>query len=158
MSVMVRAWMSRNPLLACLALLAALALAPALAQDTARAGPVAGAPSAPRSGDPAARQGEARFERIVLGQGASRRARLLSHSTDVYTVRFTGGAEATARAETEARVFLFVFDSADNMIAFHTGSGEGPAACSWTPAETADYTVRVVNMGEFSADYTFSTD
>lgn len=77
---------------------------------------------------------------------------------DVYRVRFTGGQKATVRAKTQGDdIDLFVYDSHDNLVA-KDEEKRLVSVCAWTPKDTEEYKIKIVNNEKHDVDYKLETN
>jgi hypothetical protein len=97
--------------------------------------------------------------RRLAGRSARHRDRVNPHATDVYRVRYLGGAaaRATVAADDPYDIDLFVLNSNGNLIAYDNDPGS-IGVCSWLPGRTGDYYLNVKNMTSSQVSYLIYTN
>ncbi len=85
--------------------------------------------------------------------------RVLSNSTDVYTITFKGGAlaEVGISGDGDTDLDLFVYDEYGNLIESSTSTGDDEYV-SWYPRWTGKFTIRVKNLGRVYNNYVILTN
>jgi hypothetical protein len=80
-------------------------------------------------------------------------------ATDEYTIKFDGKREAQilVSGDGDTDLDLFVYDEGDHLICEDTDSTD-TMYCSWTPAWTGKYTVKIQNFGRVSNVYELYTN
>lgn len=77
---------------------------------------------------------------------------------DVYRIRFTGGQKATVRAKTQGDdIDLFIYDTHDNLVV-KDDEKHLASVCTWTPTETDEYKIKIVNNEKHDVDYKLETN
>ncbi|RYX82352.1 hypothetical protein EON83_19845 [bacterium] len=76
---------------------------------------------------------------------------------DVYRINFAGGKKATARAKAAGKIALFVYDSHDALVGKDEGE-TGTVTFTWTPKETEEFKIKVVNNEKSDVAYKLETN
>lgn len=82
-----------------------------------------------------------------------------ARGTDVYHVRFAGGAlaEVGVSGDGDTDLDLYVYDSNNNLVVYDDDPYDDCYVC-WVPRYTATYTIKVVNRGNISNRYVIVTN
>jgi hypothetical protein len=79
--------------------------------------------------------------------------------TDVYTMRFQGGEDATIilSSDGDTDLDLYVYDENDNLIGYDD-DGTDDCVVSFTPRWTGNFKIKVKNLGDTYNSYTLITN
>ena len=79
--------------------------------------------------------------------------------TDVYTMRFQGGEDATIilSGDGDTDLDLYVYDENDNLIGYDD-DGTDDCVVSFTPRWTGNFKIKVKNLGDTYNSYTLITN
>ncbi len=92
------------------------------------------------------------------GQPGCYRPRTLSAGyQQTFTETFRAGEIATARAEGDGDIDMYVYDENGRLIDQDTAS-DGEPVCRWTPRWTGQFTIKIVNADRYSVDYRLCTN
>jgi len=81
--------------------------------------------------------------------------RVSANSTDSYIVKFWGNekAEVIVIGDGDTDLDLYIYDSNDNLIVCDTDYTDD-CYCTWTPAWTGSFTIKIRNRGDVYNEYT----
>ncbi len=81
--------------------------------------------------------------------------RVSANSTDRYVVKFWGDekAEVIVIGDGDTDLDLYIYDSNDNLIVSDIDYTDD-CYCTWTPAWTGSFTIKIKNRGDVYNEYT----
>jgi hypothetical protein len=109
---------------------------------------------------------QAQIAQVASREGKGRKGGAIAHTdrvnagaTDVYTITFRGGeaARVVVRGDGDTTLGLFIYDQNGNEVCQDNDNSDGKY-CSWTPAWTGTFKVKIHNDGDVYNKYRIATN